>query len=146
MSEKPKIHRFTDMRKLVTRLRDDLNGGNQDFVLLYAYNGTGKTRLSMEFKDAGKRKNKGKPDTLYFNAFTEDLFSWDNDLENDSERRLHINADSKFFKGLKDLALDERIGYYLGRYSDFLFDINYDQWTISFRKGGQAVFQLSSIG
>jgi hypothetical protein len=138
MSEKPKIHRFTSLRGLATRLRDDLNGGNQDFVLLYAYNGTGKTRLSMEFKDAGKRKNKGKPDTLYFNAFTEDLFSWDNDLEEDKERRLHINADSKFFKGLKDLALDERIGYYLGRYADFLFDIDYDQWTISFRKGEDA--------
>jgi hypothetical protein len=135
MSEKAKIHRFTDMRRLVTRLRDDLNGGGQDFVLLYAYNGTGKTRLSMEFKDAGKRKNKGRADTLYFNAYTEDLFSWDNDLEKDSERRLHINTDSQFFKGLKVLALDERIGHYLGRYADFLFDIDYDQWIISFRKG-----------
>jgi len=135
MSEKPKIHRFTSLRRLAARLRDDLNSGEQDFVLLYAYNGTGKTRLSMEFKDAGKRKGKGQPDTLYFNAFTEDLFSWDNDLDNDTERRLHINADSKFFKGLKDLALDERIGHYLGRYADFLFDIDYDQWTISFRKG-----------
>jgi len=42
MSEKPKIHRFTSLRSLATRLRDDLNGGNQDFVLLYAYNGTGR--------------------------------------------------------------------------------------------------------
>jgi len=133
---KSKIHRFTDLKRLVTRLRDDLNGGDQDFVLLYAYNGTGKTRLSMDFKDAGKKKTKrpsrmrnhvGQPltitatvgDTLYFNAYTEDLFSWDNDLERDSERLLHINAESKFFKGLKDLALDERIGYYLGRYADF---------------------------
>jgi hypothetical protein len=138
MSSKQAIHRFTSMARLVTRLRDDLNGGNQDFVLLYAYNGTGKTRLSMEFKDAGKRKNKGQPDTLYFNAYTEDLFSWDNDLEKDSERRLHINTDSTFFKGLKELALDERIGFYLGRYADFLFDIDYDQWTISFRKGDDA--------
>jgi hypothetical protein len=134
MSEKPKIHRFTSLRGLATRLRDDLNGGGQDFVLLYAYNGTGKTRLSMEFKGAGKRKNRGQPDTLYFNAFTEDLFSWDNDLNEDKERRLHINTDSKFFKGLKDLALDERIGHYLARYADFLFDIDYDNWTISFRK------------
>lgn len=138
MSDKPKIQRFTDMRRLVSRLRDDLSGGDQDFVLLYAYNGTGKTRLSMEFKDAGKRKNKGQPDTLYFNAYTEDLFSWDNDFENDSERRLHINTDSQFFKGLKDLALEERIGHYLARYADFLFDIDYDQWTVSFRKGEEA--------
>ena len=25
-----------------------------------------------------------KRDTLYFNAFTEDLFTWDNDLEDDA--------------------------------------------------------------
>ena len=160
MSEKPKIHRFTDMRRLVARLRDDLNGGNQDFVLLYAYNGTGKTRLSMAFKDAGKKRTSrpfrvgdhvNQPltitetvgDTLYFNAFTEDLFSWDNDLENDSERRLHINADSKFLIGLKDLALEERIGYYLGRYADFLFDIDYDKWTVSFRKGEAGHIKVS---
>jgi hypothetical protein len=143
MSEKVKVHRFTDMRRLVAKLRDDLNGGAQDFVLLYAYNGTGKTRLSMEFKDAGKRKSKGKPDTLYFNAYTEDLFSWDNDLEKDSERRLHINTDSQFFKGLKVLALEERIGHYLGRYADFLFDIDYDQWVISFRKGEDRHIKVS---
>lgn len=135
MSEKTKIHRYTSLRGLVTRLRDDLNGGGQDFVLLYAYNGTGKTRLTMEFKDAGKRKNKGRPDTLYFNAFTEDLFRWDNDLENDRERRLHINNDSKFFRGLKDLALDERIAHYLRRYAEFGFDVDYDSWTVSFYKG-----------
>lgn len=135
MSEKVKIHRYTSLRGLVTRLRDDLNGGGQDFVLLYAYNGTGKTRLTMEFKDAGKRKNKGQPDTLYFNAFTEDLFRWDNDLEHDRERRLHINKESKFFRGLRDLVLDERIAYYLRRYADFGFDIDYESWTVSFNKG-----------
>ncbi len=135
MSEKAKIHRYTSLRGLVNRLRDDLNGGGQDFVLLYAYNGTGKTRLTMEFKEAGKRKNKGQPDTLYFNAFTEDLFRWDNDLEHDRERRLHINKESKFFRGLKDLALDERIAYYLRRYADFGFDIDYENWTVSFNKG-----------
>jgi hypothetical protein len=143
MSDKPKIYRFTDLKRLAARLRDDLNGGDQDFVLLYAYNGTGKTRLSMEFKDAGKRKNRGQPDTLYFNAFTEDLFSWDNDLNENKARRLHINTDSKFFKGLKDLALDERIGHYLGRYADFLFDIDYDKWTISFRKGDARHIKVS---
>lgn len=135
MSEKAKIHRYTSLRGLVTRLRDDLNGGGQDFVLLYAYNGTGKTRLTMAFKDEGKRKSKGQPDTLYFNAFTEDLFRWDNDLEYDRERRLHINKESKFFRGLKELALDERIAYYLRRYADFGFDIDYESWTVNFNKG-----------
>lgn len=96
MSNKPKIHTYKSMNRLVQRLRDDLN--SQDFVLLYAYNGTGKTRLSMAFKDAGKKKisrpmncndavdqpltiEEIQRDTLYFNAYTEDLFHWHNDLE-----------------------------------------------------------------
>jgi hypothetical protein len=143
MSGPFKIHRYTSMRRLVTHLRNDLGSGSQDFVLLFAYNGTGKTRLSMAFKDDGKRKNKGRPDTLYFNAFTEDLFSWDNDLNKDSERRLHINTDSTFFRGLQELALEERIGHYLARYADFLFDIDYDQWTVSFRKGEERHIKVS---
>ena len=48
-------------------------------------------------------------DTLYFNAFTEDLFSWDNDLENDSERKLKLNTDSSFFAGLESMEMDNRI-------------------------------------
>lgn len=141
MSEKAKIHRFRSIRNLVSRLRGDLSDHN--FVLLYAYNGTGKTRLSMEFKDTGKRKNKGKPDTLYFNAFTEDLFSWDNDLAADKERKFQINSNSAFFSGLKDLALEESIRGYLGRYADFDFDIDYTSWTITFRKGDDSHIKVS---
>lgn len=118
---------------MVVRLRDDLN--NHDFVLLYAYNGTGKTRLSMEFKEYAKTKNKNPAaDTLYFNAYTEDLFSWDNDLDNDTERVLKINASSNFFSGLKDLALEERIFAYLERYATFDFRIDYDKWNVVFSK------------
>lgn len=126
--------KYSSINRLVQRLRDDLNGGGQNFVLLYAYNGTGKTRLSMDFKEAGKRKNGGNPDTLYFNAFTEDLFHWDNDLDNDSQRVLRINSASRFFSGIKELALEENIQSYLGRYADFDFDIDYGNWTIAFSK------------
>ena len=137
------IYRCKSIQKLVQRLRDDLNGGGQSFVLLYAYNGTGKTRLSMEFKDVGKRKNNGNPDTLYFNAFTEDLFFWDNDLVNDSQRFLRINSASMFFSGIKELALEESIQSYLGRYADFDFNIDYDRWTIHFNKDQEDYIKVS---
>ena len=117
MSEQRKIHKLPDMRKLVERLRDDFQSGNNDFILLYAYNGTGKTRLSMEFKDAGKRQQDIVRDTLYFNAYTEDLFYWDNDLQGDTNRVLKINAGSQFFSGFKELALEEKIFAYLERYA-----------------------------
>lgn len=137
MTSKPKINNFKSLRSVVTRIRDDLrhrDNGGVDFVLLYAYNGTGKTRLSMEFKEAGKRKRGQGRDSLYFNAFTEDLFHWDNDLDNDSSRVLQINSDSKFFEGLKELALEEKIFAYLARYSNFNFKIDYDNWNVSFSK------------
>ncbi len=119
------------MKGLVQRLRDDLNGGGQDFVLLYAYNGTGKTRLSMAFKEAGKKKGIER-DTLYFNAFTEDLFTWDNDLKSGSKRGLKMNKDSRFLGGVKELEMENRIRPFLNRYADFDFTIDYEAWTISF--------------
>lgn len=154
MTGKPKVYTYKTMPKLVTRLRDDFKNGS-DFVLLFAYNGTGKTRLSMAFKDAGKKmvtkrlELDGKPlslngealaltnvvsDTLYFNAFTEDLFSWDNDLAGDSQRVLRINSTSRFFAGMKELALEEKIFPYLERYADFDFKIDYTAWTVSFSR------------
>lgn len=141
MSTKPKINTYVNLKTLARKLRDDLGG--VDLIFLYAYNRTGKTRLSMEFKDEGKRKNQGTADTLYFNAFTEDLFTWDNDLDGDAVRRLQLNPNSSFFNGLKDLALDETIAGYLDRYVDFDFDIDYDTWKVSFRSGSAENIKIS---
>lgn len=150
------VRTYQSLGKLVTRLRDDLN--DADLVLLYAYNRTGKTRLSMAFKDAGKRKTKknptGTPDTLYFNAFTEDLFVWENDLDGDSLRRLQLNEKSSFFNAMAELALDETIAGYLSRYADFEFDFTYKEFQqgdetiskpdfVSFRKGDQTNIKVS---
>ena len=99
MSQQTKVYTYQTLRPLVSRLRDDFKSGGKDYVLLFAYNGTGKTRLSMAFKDAGKEGD--ERDTLYFNAYTEDLFYWDNDLINDSQRVLRINKDSHFFDGFR---------------------------------------------
>lgn len=132
MSKESPIKKYANLRTLARKLRSDLEG--VELILLYAYNRTGKTRLSMDFKDEGKRKNNGISDTLYFNAFTEDLFTWDNDLNGDSVRQLELNPESMFFNGLKDLALDSTIASYLSRYADFDFDIDYKTWKVSFRK------------
>ncbi len=127
-----KVYKYKTLNGLVNRLRDDLN--YKDFILIYAYNGTGKTRLSMAFKDKGKKSGEDSRDTLYFNAFTEDLFHWDNDLENDTERFLEIKSESNFFNGFRDLALEEKIFYYLERYAKFDFKIDYDDWKVIFKK------------
>lgn len=65
--------------------------------LIYAFNGTGKTRLSREFKELISPKSYGEDESirenkiLYYNAFTEDLFYWDNDLDLDRELKLRIH-------------------------------------------------------
>lgn len=121
---------FADLDALAKHLRDKLE--SKKFILLYAYNGTGKTRLSMVFKDIGKQGD--ARDTLYFNAFTEDLFSWDNDLKNDRERVLKINKDSRFFAGLEQFEMDNRIRPLLSRYADFDFRIDTAEWKVSFSR------------
>ncbi|MCY4523206.1 MAG: AAA family ATPase, partial [Halobacteriovoraceae bacterium] len=88
------------------------------------------TRLSMSFKDVGKASR--KRDTLYFNAFTEDLFTWDNDLENNKRRVLKINEDSHFFDGLPGLSMEDKIRQLLDRYVTFKFRIDYEKWEICF--------------
>jgi hypothetical protein len=126
------IQPFADLDALAKYLR----GQDKKTILIFAYNGTGKTRLSMAFKELGKQRDAegevAARDTLYFNAFTEDLFTWDNDLENDRERVLRMNTASSFFRGLEELEMESRIRRFLHRYADFRFDIDYRQGTIRF--------------
>jgi len=101
------------------------------YIIIFAYNGTGKTRLSCEFKALGQNLNEEtgekSADTLYYNAFTEDLFHWDNDLENDDNRKLILNTNSKFFSGIKEFEMENRIRPILQKYADFDFHITYKE-------------------
>ena len=56
---------------------------------------------------------------------------------------MKINGNSSFFNGLRDLALDEAIAGYLSRYADFEFDIDYDKWMVTFRKGKDGRIRIS---
>ena len=55
---------YLSLEKLASDLRDE----QKKNIIIFAHNGTGKTRLSAIFKDIAKRKDAS--DTLYFNAFT----------------------------------------------------------------------------
>jgi hypothetical protein len=90
--------------------------------LIYAFNGTGKTRLSKEFKKLIVSRvddNEGDDEAdqpelvsrkiLYYNAFTEDLFYWDNDLEQDAVPKLKIQPNSFTNWVLIDQGQDQNI-------------------------------------
>jgi len=127
---------FANLEELARHLREGLE---KKYVLLFGFNGTGKTRLSMAFKELGKQGDgeEATRDTLYFNAFTEDLFHWDNDLEGDAQRVLRMNTVSRFFDGLQELEMENRIRPLLRRYADFDFFIDYNQGTVNFVREAQ---------
>ena len=97
--------------------------------LIYAFNGTGKTRLSRVFKDLIDPKDNvaaeeideyglASKKILYYSAFTEDLFYWDNDLENDTDRKLIIrpNAFTKWV--FEDQGQDGNVTDIFQHYAD----------------------------
>ena len=82
------------MGKKLEEIAQELKDSSKKVQLIYAFNGVGKTRLSRIFKDLVSSKQEDDEKTrskiIYYNAFTEDLFYWDNDLEEDTNRKIKI--------------------------------------------------------
>jgi wobble nucleotide-excising tRNase len=122
---------WPDMSKTLTEIAQQLKDANKKVQLIYAFNGTGKTRLSREFKQLIAPKAEGsegddeadqpmsaRNKILYYNAFTEDLFYWDNDLELDAEPKLKIQPNSFTDWVLKDQGQDRNIITNFQRYAN----------------------------
>lgn len=109
------------MSQSLTEIAQSLKDSPKKVQLIYAFNGTGKTRLSRKFrllvapKDTGEEQEEQEASgikILYYNAFTEDLFFWDNDLDADTNRKLIIrpnNFTDLALGFLKDQGLDNNI-------------------------------------
>lgn len=95
------------MSKKLEEIAQQLKDTDKKVQLVYAFNGSGKTRLSREFKkliaqkidvegdsDDSEQPELSRNKFLYYNAFTEDLFYWDNDLTLDAEPKLKIQPNS----------------------------------------------------
>ena len=94
-------------------------------ALVFAYNGTGKTRLSYDFARYGRKEN-APQHTLCYNAYTEDIFTWNNDPEN-SLHYLKIDTGSEFIKGLRGYNITESLHKYLSVFTDIDFNFHYDE-------------------
>ncbi len=68
----------------IQEIAQELHGYADSIVLIYALNSSGKTRLSVEYKDLTKAESGGDHAGVYYNAFSEDLFVWDNDEEHEN--------------------------------------------------------------
>jgi len=140
------------MSKTLTEIARQLKDANRKVQLIYAFNGTGKTRLSREFKQLVAPKGEGeevadppalsRKKILYFNAFTEDLFYWDNDLALDAQPKLRMQPNSFtdwLLAILRDLGQDGNIIRYFQHYvSDKLtphFSEDFSEVTFSLERG-----------
>jgi hypothetical protein len=93
-----------------------LKESNESIILIYAFNSIGKTRLSVAYKDYTKGSNNGNHSGVYYNAYSEDLFVWDNDEHNEGENvKLDIIRSSlnSYHKYLNDeTPIREKLKYY----------------------------------
>ena len=141
------------MGKTLTQIAADLLASTKQegkkkakVQLIYAFNGTGKTRLSREFKVLVAPKNEEAENfqkILYYNAFTEDLFYWDNDLDSDLDRKLLVRLN-----GFTDLALgflkdENQDGNIISNFQHYTsskitpsFNDNFSEITFAYQGGG----------
>jgi wobble nucleotide-excising tRNase len=134
------------MSNTLTEIAQQLKDANKKVQLIYAFNGSGKTRLSREFKefispkingDEGAENDQSK--VLYYNAFTEDLFYWDNDLVGDSERKLIIQPNAYTQWALQVQGQDQNAITHFQRYTNTKltpqFSPDFSEVTFSFERG-----------
>ena len=104
----------------------ELADATERIVLIYAFNATGKTRLSVAFKDANKGDD-GIHAGVYYNAYSEDLFVWDNDSDN-GEVNVQLDVRKSILNRFHSSLSEDDIRDKLVRYRpDYRFDfIPYD--------------------
>lgn len=82
------------MGKTLREIAEELRSSSKKVQLIYAFNGVGKTRLSREFKEVVDPQNNEEQEqtrkVLYYNAFTEDLFVWENNSDGEHSRQIGI--------------------------------------------------------
>lgn len=107
-------------------LAKQLFENQESIILLYAFNATGKTRLSVAYKNFTKSENEEKHTGLYYNAYSEDLFVWENDEENYNENiRLNIlfSSLSQFHSFIAEKDIDEKLAIYNPKFK-FCFNLH----------------------
>jgi hypothetical protein len=142
------------MGKTLAEVAKQLKDADKKVQMIYAFNGMGKTRLSREFKQLVAPKNgdgeEGATDQpesprrkiLYYSAFTEDLFYWDNDLTLDVAPKLRIQPNSFtdwLLRLLRDLGQDGNIVRYFQNYANNKltphFSEDFSEVTFSLERG-----------
>ena len=104
-----------DLAQIARQIKD----ASENIFLIYAFNATGKTRLSVEYKEVA-RNEQGHQTGVYYNAFSEDLFVWDNE-----HIRLNVVSSSlnQYHSQLNEVDVMEKLKPYHPKY-DFIFQFH----------------------
>ena len=140
------------MGKSLSEIAEELRDKNKKVQLIYAFNGNGKTRLSREFKlivapkdNAEETEEVGlaSKKIIYYNAFTEDLFYWDNDLKNDVDLKLKIHQNSFTEWVLNEQGQDRNVISHFQNYTNRSltpkFNEDFSEITFSFKRGNEEI-------
>ena len=114
---------MTTIEDIAAELRDDTTA----VQLLYAFNSVGKTRLSVAYKNATKAED-GTHSGIYYNAYSEDLFVWNNDIEHaEANIRLTVRPSSlnRLHADLNELDIHAKLKPYRASF-DFRFVMHPD--------------------
>lgn len=145
------------MGQSLLEIAQKLKDSNKKVQLIYAFNGSGKTRLSRAFKELIAPKtaevqqadDEAKIKIMYYNAFTEDLFYWDNDLDNDTDRKLKIQPNGYTNWILKDQGQEPNITRHFQRYTNDKLTPNFNEAfsevRFSFERGNEEPSEFVKI-
>lgn len=110
------------MSQTLEAIAEQRNASGKEVQRIYAFNGNGKTQLSRKFKElvapkaseeagppGGNIGGAVRPKILYYNAFTEDLFYWDNQWGGTDTPRLLIQPNSFTNWILNDQGQDQNV-------------------------------------
>jgi wobble nucleotide-excising tRNase len=143
------------MSQSLNAIAEQLRASDKKVQLIYAFNGSGKTRLSRAFKGlfAAERDGEIEGDDeaesdssplkiLYYNAFTEDLFYWDNGRTEDFAPKLIIQPNNFTQWALVDQGQDQNVIASFQHYSSDkltpVFNPEFSEVSFSFQRGNQA--------
>lgn len=127
----------------IEELAESIKNNDKKICLYYAFNGVGKTRLSMGLRKLVEEENdiEVAPRVLYYNSFIEDLFIWDNRKIDSST--LKIDMGSEFFQLLIDSGKEAEI---ISKFQEFtlsklepVFNLETGEITFRIPRGNEVI-------
>ena len=106
----------------INEIAEQLKNVVEHIVCIYAFNATGKTRLSVAYKDITKAENDGKHAGVYYNAYSEDLFDWDNDNDN-IKLNIKVSSLNSLYNLFSEKSIQEELSVFNPVYK-FRFNVN----------------------